>query len=483
MRATLSAPIARGEAATSPATVLVLGVTATVAVSVALGSLGQPVVALSVGVAVGATIVLVRSSPVAYLGITLWAWMLCPFLRRVVDAQSSFQENSLFILAPFLLSGMSVLTVLRKPQMLAHPAFRPMVYLAAAIAIATPVSLIKLGPQPAMLGALDWLTPLLLGVYVAANYRIFPAMVRFTHITAMVGIAVISIYGIVQFFSPPRWDRFWMLNVPQLNTIGKPEPFEIRVFSTMNAPVPFAVVLVILCMLLALRPSPLKIVLYPLAALSLAVSLVRSAWLGLVAGLLAMLLIGGSRSKGRSVLMVVVVLPTCFLLLQSGPVGKVFSQRASSVGSGSDDGSANDRLNSAGRIIPVALSNPIGHGVGSTGTGARAGDAQGADVIQAIDNGLLDIFYSLGVVGGTVFFVGLVGAIRFAFTKGGDPIVRRACMAAVITSLANLLFLNSLVGAAGAFTFLALGLAIANRLYTAQQEQFRHSVGRVGTAR
>ncbi len=54
-----------------------------------------------------------------------------------------------------------------------------------------------------------------------------------------------ALYGIAQFVLLPEWDAQWMRNVIELglDSIGQPEPFAVRVFSTMNSPGSFGIML------------------------------------------------------------------------------------------------------------------------------------------------------------------------------------------------------------------------------------------------
>ena len=44
-----------------------------------------------------------------------------------------------------------------------------------------------------------------------------------------------GLYGFLQYLDPPIWDRYWMAYTT-IASIGQPEPYMVRVFSTLNAP-------------------------------------------------------------------------------------------------------------------------------------------------------------------------------------------------------------------------------------------------------
>jgi len=51
--------------------------------------------------------------PILYLGFTWWIWLISPFLRRIVDFRSSFTDPSPVLTAPFLVTLVTFLTVLK----------------------------------------------------------------------------------------------------------------------------------------------------------------------------------------------------------------------------------------------------------------------------------------------------------------------------------------------------------------------------------
>ena len=95
-------------------------------------------------------------------------------------------------------------------------------------------------------------------------------------------------YGIYQFFFLAPWDAFWM-RVVQMDSIGRPAPFEVRIFGTLNSPGPYADMLAA-SLLVALGASGRLPWLAGMpAVVALLLSLVRAAWVGYAAGLFLLL--------------------------------------------------------------------------------------------------------------------------------------------------------------------------------------------------
>jgi hypothetical protein len=72
---------------------------------------------LRIAVAGGAALVglaLYFRRPVGYFHFTLWTWFLTPLVRRLVDWRVGFEDHNLVLLAPFLVSAIAGLTLMRE---------------------------------------------------------------------------------------------------------------------------------------------------------------------------------------------------------------------------------------------------------------------------------------------------------------------------------------------------------------------------------
>ncbi|MEM5591073.1 hypothetical protein AAHH67_03935 [Niallia circulans] len=88
----------------------------------------------------------------------------------------------------------------------------------------------------------NYVIPFLLFIYSASLSK-HEMKYRDIWISSLSTIAVfLSIYGWIQYFYLPEWDKLWMENV-EMNSIGIAEPMNFRIFSTVNSPGPFALFL------------------------------------------------------------------------------------------------------------------------------------------------------------------------------------------------------------------------------------------------
>jgi hypothetical protein len=117
----------------------------------------------------------------------------------------------------------------------------------------------------------------------------------------------------------------------------------------------------------------------------------------------------------------------------------------------------------------LILDEPLGEGLGATGSSRRLASGQ----TITFDNGLLNLFFSLGWLGGVLYLGGavtvLMGLVR-RFEPRGDPIpkVARAVSFATFAALASF---NTLVGVAGVLFWGFIGLSISARSWYRAVEQ------------
>jgi hypothetical protein len=410
-----------------------------------------------------AGMVLFGRSPAGYLTFVMWLWALAPLVRRLAEWQlDEFNDQNLILLSPYIVTAIAGVALFRRPGVLNDRRTRPFVIGIGCVAAGAVVGLAKVGLQAAIFGFLEWSTPIALGGYVATL-----SVARLEHAWrtvwrhALVLLVVVGCYGVYQFFAILPWDVQWMDNAP-IGSIGQPKPFEVRVFSTANAPGVLSMIVMVLLLLALGRRSAMKLPITVLAGVVLGVSLVRSAWLGVAVGVVAFWLLQRGRSRSRSILAALLIVPLFLGVTQAGPINAVLSTRASSFGELGEDDSLNARFEFFRETLPGVLANPIGHGTGSSGATVRTGVVEDDQAVQAFDNGLLAIPFALGLLPGLVYFGVLVNVTRQVVggSRGGRR-MRRAAAAAWIAGLVQLLFVFALAGATGAFIWMAAGLGIA----------------------
>ena len=410
--------------------------------------------------------VLYAVSPTHYLGFAWWIWFITPLVRRVADFQTgAFDATNPIMLTPFLVAGLGVVTVLRYGAELRRPAYRPLHLAAAAVVLGALVGVARAGGRPGPTAAvafdlLEWGAPLVLAAHVLALRKWAADHRRIVQATFVWGGLLMASYGVVQFVAPSPWDAQWLLESGMTGSIGFPEPFGLRAFSTLNAPGPFAMVLVaVLLVALGARGAPARMVTGG-GAVALLLTLVRGAWVVALLGVLAAAL--ASRGAARRRLVVVLALGAVLVvpLAAYAPLAERVVGRANTLTELREDSSFKARARlyagAAGRV----LTNPLGHGLGTLGGAAKL---SGGSTVS-LDSGVLALPAALGWLGGALYLsalVGALGAARRARRYAADPAVT-ALVAVAVAFLGAMVFANQVTGVKGAVLWTALALAMAS---------------------
>lgn len=180
--------------------------------------------------------------PVLYIGFTWWMFFLTPLVRRLADYQSSYTEPSPILLAPFLVAAATLVTFWQNLPKTYSQGSLPFALSSVGVFYSFLVGLINQPPLTASLGLLNWLIPVTFGFHLFVKWRDYPSYRQNIQHTFVWGVLIMGVYGIVQYLMPPEWDRFWLINAPVASQ-GAPEPFELRVWSTMNSTEPFSAVM------------------------------------------------------------------------------------------------------------------------------------------------------------------------------------------------------------------------------------------------
>ncbi len=412
------------------------------------------VLALFVGV------VLYRTTPILYLGFTWWLWFLSQFVSRFIDYQLGAMKTDFIPLTPYLVGGLTVLTVLRYRARLLDRDYFPFVLVLAGIAYSYAIGIVNNGLVTATSGLLKWMVPVFFGLHIALHWRDYPAMRQGLQRTFLWGVVVMGLYAVLQFYALPEWDRFWMINAEwDLSSTGRPRPLMVRIYSTMSDFGTFATVMmagVLVLFSLSVRKHLLAAV--PGYA-GFLLTVVRSAWGGWVMAIMMMALWIKGRMRRRlfgALLLGALILAP---LASTPEIANRLSNRFGSFQNLEDDRSMEVRIQIYRNNSLRALTSPLGEGIGI------------ADVNW--DSGLLMIAYRLGWPGLLVFAVGLLMLLRLLWRSRiqiDDPFAS-ICVAIAFAILALLAFNNQMVGVRGATFWCFAGLAVASYRYHRAEEE------------
>jgi O-Antigen ligase len=444
---------------------LVLGFTALVAALLAAGlghivELAFPALALLLGAA------LYFQHPTLYLGFTWWLWFLTAEVRRLVDYQIGWNDVSPIMLAPFLVSGVAALTLLRRLPQLMQPRLFPFALILTALSYSYSVGLVRAGPAAATYGLLTWVVPVVFGFHVAVLWQQYPLYRDAMQRVFLWGVLAMGIYGIVQFFVLPAWDAYWMRASP-INSVGGPHPFQVRVWSTMNSPQPFALAMMAGLLFAFAAKGPFRFIAGGPGYVSLLLSLARTAWLGWVIGVIVLMVRarGVQRMRLLAVGMLVCLLSLPLLLLE--PVADRVAGRFATMQQIEGDDSLRARLALYSDFFLTASNNVVGEGIGSANRATKLAEGDDFAEFRTIDSGILEAMFVLGWPG-TLLYVAGLGWLLSDALSGRAPrqdLAVQAASAVVLAILAMTVSYNTLINVGGMVFWTFLGLLLSARTF------------------
>lgn len=400
--------------------------------------------------------------PPLYVGFTWWMWFITPFVSRLIDYRSSFDESRLLLVSQYLVTLITLHTCLKDFPKSYRQGGLPFILAFISVVYAFFVGLIKTTPVTAGRGVLDWIIPITFSFYLFINWRYYPQYRQTIKSTFLWGVLITGAYGIVQFLIAPEWDRFWLLST-KLTSFGDPAPLKIRVWSTMPSPGPFASMLMTGLLLLLTRSGPLTIAAAGVGYLAFLLTMVRTVWGGWLLGLISMLTSIKARLQMRLVVTILVMAICVVPLITMEPFAKSINSRLESLGALDKDDSANVRKKIYEDGLNNALTNVLGNGIGNT----FIVDQDGILRPIVIDSGILETFFTLGWVG-AIPYLGAMIMLFFIVLQysefRSDPFMA-ACRAIALGSVSALPAGSSMIGSSGLFLWGFLALVMAAHKY------------------
>ncbi len=338
-------------------------------------------------------------------------WLVLPGVRRILVLVNPSAETDPLSLVPFVATGAVALLELTRAD-LSLRAKRVLGLAVVGFGLGLPAAVSN--PAAGLFAAAAYGSAL--AAFVIGYSERGDAIGGFTlRRVLLVAGPVLAVYGILQYFLPlSAWDAFWVESV-DFGAIDAPTAADhIRVFASLNAPQPLATVLAVALLFLIARRkvSPGMLLSASVVALALALTYARSALVALAAGLIAL----GLATRGRAMPRVLGIVAACVaavvLLSPVSPTANALLERATSFGSLGEDESTEIRSERVTEVMPVAMTTPLGHGLGSTGEPAKLGGGSGASSARflGVDNAYLSVAWQTGPLG----FVLIIGALLWA---------------------------------------------------------------------
>ncbi|PZO45073.1 MAG: glucose-6-phosphate isomerase [Pseudanabaena frigida] len=392
--------------------------------------------------------------PILYVGFVWWVFFLTAFIRRFADFNGgAFTDPSPMLLAPYTAVIVCSHTLYFNLSKSREQGSAPFVMAIVAIIYGYLVGLINgASPVTATVALLEWISPLLFGYHLFVNWNRYPEYCRNLQKVFLWGVLIMGIYGVYQFMVAPEWDRFWLENSPIKTSAGKPEPLGIRVWSTLNAPGPFASFMATGLLILFRCQSVLVLPAAGFGALSFLLSMVRTAWLGWSLGMITIITSIKPKQQLKLVLTILVLALIVIPLATIEPFASSISERLTTLVDVKNDPSFQARQFIYENLFNDALTSYIGSGLG---------------INLGQDSAFLVMMFDLGWIGAIPYVGGLIVLIISIFrtsTKTKD-IFDSIIRAIVLQSIFYLFAGPSMKGATGMLLWPFIAMALAGRKY------------------
>jgi hypothetical protein len=334
--------------------------------------------------------------PILYMGFTWWLWFLTPLVRRLADYRGSFTDPSPILLAPLLASLVAGLTFARILPKSTQNNCWPYVLICSGIIYGYFIGLIKASPSSVSIAFLEWISPIFLSCHLFANWRDYPSYRKNIKSCFLWCALVVGAYGVFQYLVAPAWDTNWLINVSgnEVTSFGKPEPLELRVWSTMHGPGVFGVVMMAALLLLLDSIEPLSLPANILGYLSFLLCSVRSAWVGWAVGLMSIATSLKPKFQIRLITIIIIGSLCIVPLTLMEPFSSVITPRLETFLDLKNDGSGIERQENYERFLAYALKNIIGDGLGNNP--------------GLLDSQFLELLINLGWIGVLAYTSGLL---------------------------------------------------------------------------
>lgn len=396
-------------------------------------------------------------SPYLHVQVVLVLFSLTPLLRRLVDYSAGFDASGMMIAGPLfaLLAPAPELRKLLFRKQTLDLELVPIFGFLACVAYGAVVTLLQGELTQAISGALKWAAPVIYAVVLYLRAPNVPRMLNDVTAAFVVILPITSLYGLYQYIDPPMWDRYW-LTYAAITSAGLPEPYAIRTFSTMHAPAAFATFTatgIFLIYFLSAPRWPTRIVLIA-AVIALLLSLYRTAWLSLAAGVVYCMVHEATRKRAAGATAALFLAVLIALLLT--PFGTVISDRLATLGEGSGDGSARERLGEFAVLWSQPNSGLFGKGFINTDIGVAGA--------LPTDGMIAMCWASMGIIVGLVCLVSLFAVCAEALRRTGGKDRSAVTLGALITGfIVQIPLANMASGELGFLFWLLIALALRCR--------------------
>ncbi len=404
-------------------------------------------------------------TPTLYVPFVLWLFTLTPFLRRVVEwrgSGGSANTVQFIMTAPFLAAVVGLAVWRRDWTALPRAIPRQWTFIVMALAYCTVVGFLIHHVAATLPDVLGWSCPLCFALYLFFERNRSVEILNVLRENMLWGLLITGLYGLYQFFFMTPWDIAWM-EASNLTSIGTPEPYGVRVFSTLNTPQPYADYLIFGLLMCLTSNRRLRFFVAPIAILNLGLTMSRSSWVAAVVAFCYVALTLTAKQR----MQLIAIGAACFALLSIATlvpeINDILTQRLQTFQNLKDDGSANDRIQSQREAVQLFSITPFGLGFGADAGLRPAPPSHGHAALNYVtisDNGIEEMALTMGWFASIVFLVGFGGSVLAIFRFPASPGVTMP-RAMVLALLIQIPVLGIFPGVSGFFLWTSIAMAFS----------------------
>lgn len=348
-----------------------------------------------------------------YFFATFTLFFIAPELRRIQDMFVGYSPIEIWSVLPIvMLVPFFYIVAMNDRYRRIPPIFQKISWLwVSAFVYGLFLSFLQHNLAAGLLTFLEFVLPLGAGLWLVTEPM--PASLAFNRVLNYLFIAgtFLAVYGVVQWAVIPPWDALWLHNV-HASSFGTAVPFQLRAFSTLNAPGNFSVAMALIAILGLPRLTTANwrfIAAYSSWIVALGVTIVRTSWVMFVMGAIIYFLLTRRFKQLFTIVAVGAVMVIGIGLVDpSNPVIALVGDRVSSFSNIQGDESFSQRSDLYVDMIPSVLQGPVGMGLGVFGAGGKLN----SDGMQ-IDSGILSRLLEMGWAGFALLGVALLSALTF----------------------------------------------------------------------
>jgi len=351
---------------------------------------------------VGVGLFLYFRAPVLYVSYTWWLIFVGSLIRRIIDQQSGYITPGRWGTTALLVTSISLITLVKYLPKTYRTGGMPYILSFLGLTYGCMVGLVtgSLNLQFGI-GAIGWVAPVIFSFHLFVNWQDYPQYRQVMQRTFIWGALAMGGYGIFQYVTAPEWDRFYLNNLTA-TSFGRPFPFEIRVFSSLDSPQGFGMVMMASLILLLGSQGIIRFPASGAGYVAFLLSAARSAWLGWSAALLAFLPSLKLKFQVRLVLTILLIGMMVVPLANMEPFAEPIQQRFESFSERENDVSLQARTGGYQELLDYALTEFIGSGIGG-----RLSRPLPDTAIGGADSGILPLLLSLGWFGTVPYISGI----------------------------------------------------------------------------